>query len=80
MISKITTRGQVSIPSEIRKKLKLEPEMKLEWSIVGNTIRVVPMPKDPIAAFRGRGKGLAGTRELLRERRSQRKKEERDGR
>lgn len=80
MITKITTRGQVSIPSKIRKKLKLEPEMKLEWSIEGSVIRVVPLPKDPVAAFRGRGKGLASTRDLLRERQSQRRKEEHDGR
>ncbi|MGQ9646840.1 MAG: AbrB/MazE/SpoVT family DNA-binding domain-containing protein [Thermodesulfobacteriota bacterium] len=39
MKTKVTTRGQVSIPSEIRKKLHIESETKLEWKVEGNTIR-----------------------------------------
>jgi AbrB family looped-hinge helix DNA binding protein len=76
MKTKVTTRGQVSIPSEIRKKLHIESETKLEWMVEGNTIRVIPIPKDPITAFRGRGKGVYTTQDLLRDRRQERRGED----
>lgn len=72
MKTKVTTRGQVSIPADIRKKLNIESETKLEWFIEGNTIRIIPIPKDPILAFRGRGKGAYTTRDLLRDRKRER--------
>jgi len=75
MKTKVTTRGQVSIPSEIRKKLNIESETKLEWMVEGNTIRVIPIPKDPITAFRGRGKGVYTTQDLLRDRGQERRRE-----
>ena len=74
--TKVTTRGQVSIPAEIRKKLHIETDTKLEWSIDGNAIRVIPVPKDPISAFRGRGKGVYTTQDLLKERRQDRNLED----
>jgi len=81
MKTKVTTRGQVSIPAEIRKKLHIETDTKLEWSIDGNEIRVIPVPKDSISAFRGRGKGLYTTQDLLKERMQERNLEdERDQR
>ncbi len=76
MKAKVTTRGQVSIPAEIRKKFNIEPESKVEWIVDGNVIRVVPLPKDPVAAFRGRGSGKYSTEQLLRERRSERARED----
>ena len=81
MKTKVTTRGQVSIPAEIRKKLRIETDTKLEWFIEGNAIRVVPVPKDPISAFRGKGKGVYTTQDLLKERTQERSLEdERDKR
>jgi AbrB family looped-hinge helix DNA binding protein len=81
MKTKVTTRGQVSIPAEIRKKLHIETDTKLEWCIEGNAIRVVPVPKDPISAFRGKGKGVYTTQDLLKERTQERSLEdERDKR
>jgi AbrB family looped-hinge helix DNA binding protein len=76
MKTKVTTRGQVSIPSEIRKKLHIESETKLEWMVEGNTIRIIPIPKDPITAFRGRGKRVYTTQNLLRDRRQERRRED----
>ncbi len=75
MKSKVTTRGQVSIPSEIRKKFNIEPESKIEWVVEGNVIKVVPLPKDAVAAFRGRGSGGYSTEQLIEERRAEREKE-----
>lgn len=81
MKTKVSTRGQVSIPSEIRKRLHIESETKLEWVVEGNTIRVIPIPKDPITAFRGRGKGAYTTQDLLNDRRLERRREnDRDSR
>ena len=76
MKATVTTRGQVSIPSKIRKQFKIEPESKIEWLIEGNTIKVIPLPKDPIAAFKGRGKGIYSVSRLLKERKEERKKED----
>ncbi len=76
MKAKVTTRGQVSIPSEIRKKFNIEPESRVEWVVKGNVIRVIPLPKDPVAAFRGRGSRKYSTERLIEERRAERGKED----
>ena len=81
MKTKVTTRGQVSIPAAIRKKLHIESETKLEWFIEGNTLRIIPIPKDPISAFRGKGRGIYTTKDLLKDRLGERRGEnERDKR
>jgi AbrB family looped-hinge helix DNA binding protein len=76
MKAKVTSRGQVSIPSEIRRKFNIEPESRVEWIVESNTIKVVPLPKDPVAAFRGRGSGRCSTERLIQERRAEREKED----
>ncbi|MDA2936804.1 AbrB/MazE/SpoVT family DNA-binding domain-containing protein [Acidobacteria bacterium AH-259-A15] len=74
MRTKVTKRGQVSIPSKVRKKLKIGPDTKLEWVVEGNTARVIPLPSDPLKAFRGSGKkGMV--RRLLDERRRDQEQE-----
>lgn len=71
MRTKVTTRGQVSIPAPIRRQLRIKADTTLEWVVEGNTVRVIPLPNDPLAAFRGSGKG--GTvKELLKDRRRNR--------
>jgi len=73
MRTKLTNRGQISIPSAIRRKLKLEPETLLEWVVEGNTLRAIPIPADPLTALRGSGKKGAVAR-LLAERARDRKR------
>lgn len=68
MRTKVTERGQVSIPVEIRRKLGIRAQTSLEWVVEGNTARVIPIPDDPVAALRGSGKRGAVGR-LLAERR-----------
>ena len=81
MKTKVTTRGQVSIPAEIRKKFRIEADTNLEWNIEETSIRVVPVPKDPISAFRGKGRGVYTTQDLLKERiRERNSEDERDKR
>ena len=74
MRTKVTLRGQVSIPAAVRKKLQLKPETLLEWIIEGNTVRVIPIPDDPIAAFRGSG-NKGEVRRLLADRRRDRRRD-----
>ena len=75
MRTKVTKRGQVSVPSRVRKQLHIVPDTTLEWVIEGATARVIPVPADPVGAFRGSGKkGLV--RDLLRDRRRDRQKED----
>jgi AbrB family looped-hinge helix DNA binding protein len=67
MRTKISKRGQVSVPSEVRKRLGIGPDTTLEWTIEGNSAKVFPIPADPIKAFRGSGpKGQV--QRLLKER------------
>lgn len=67
MRSTITSRGQTVIPAHIRRLFDLSPADRLEWIVENDTIRVVPVRTDPIAAFRGQGKGGSVER-LLAER------------
>jgi len=76
MKAKVTARGQVSIPSEIRKKFNIEPESRIEWVVEGSVIKVIPLPKDPVAAFRGRGSRKYTTERLIEERRAERENED----
>lgn len=76
MKTRVTTRGQVSIPSRIRKKFNIEPESQIIWQTEGNTIRVIPIPKDPVSAFRGKGSGAYSTGKMIRDRQDERRKEE----
>ncbi|MBI5604740.1 MAG: AbrB/MazE/SpoVT family DNA-binding domain-containing protein [Deltaproteobacteria bacterium] len=74
MKTRVTTRGQVSIPSRIRKKFNIEPESQVIWQTEGNTIRVIPIPKDPVSAFRGKGAGRYSTEKMIRDRQDERRK------
>ncbi len=76
MKTKVTTRGQISIPSEIRKKFHIEPESKIEWAVEGNVIKVIPLPKDPVGAFRGRGRKKYISEQFLKDRSDERKRED----
>lgn len=46
-------KGQVVIPSRIRKQLSIEKGSVLEIALVGDHIEMRPVPADPIAAFCG---------------------------
>jgi hypothetical protein len=49
--------GQVSIPAPIRRQLRITADTTVEWIVEGSTVRVIPLPDDPLAAFRGSGRG-----------------------
>ncbi len=74
MQSTITSRGQTVIPAEIRKLFHLGPSDRLQWAVGSDGIRVTPVVANPIAAFRGSGKG-GGAARLVAERRRNAKTE-----
>ena len=51
---RITSKGQVTIPIEIRKKLGLVPESEVDFKLEGNSARLVKVP-----AKRARSRGAA---------------------
>ena len=71
---KITSKGQVTIPVEIREKLGLLPNCEVEFEIVGQTVRMrkVRKAKGPgrrgkslVARLRGKGSVRMTTDEIL---------------
>jgi len=49
------------------------PDTTVEWVVEGNAVKLIPIPANPIQAFRGSGKkGLV--RELLKDRRKDRQR------
>ena len=76
MLTTVSSRGQTSIPSEIRKKYSIGANTKLQWIDDGGFITVVPIGIDPIETFRGKSKGKELVKALLEGRREEREKDE----
>src|SRR3954453_309901 len=70
MRTTVTQRGQTVVPAKIRRDYGIEPQTRLEWIDDGYTIRVIPIPEDPVRAARGSSHGLG--RRLLAERERER--------
>ncbi len=79
-LAKISSKGGVIIPKEIRKKFGLEPGMLVAFVEEEGSIKIVPMPKDPVNYARGMLKRKAGekplTEVLLEERKKELEREE----
>lgn len=58
MKTTVTERGQTVVPARIREDHRIEPRTQLEWIDDGHTIRIVPLPEDPIRAAKGASKDL----------------------
>ena len=54
---RVTSKGQVTIPIEIREKFGLLPETEVDFRIDGNTVRLVKTADRP---GRSRGEALVG--------------------
>ncbi len=57
MQTAVTKRGQTVVPAIIRKHYKIQEGDYLIWIDNGSTIQVIPVPRDPIQALRGSGRG-----------------------
>lgn len=51
--TKLSSRGQIVIPKEIRDKLGLSPGQKLEVYDEGNKIVLIAVPEDPVDSLNG---------------------------
>lgn len=80
METTVSRRGQTVVPAAIRQRHNIKEGDQLVWIDDGQTIRVIPVPADPIKALRGSGKGQNLTAKLLEERRKDRERENRHGR
>lgn len=76
--SKVSSKGWVVIPKEIRERHGIKPGDEVHIVEHGNTITLIPKAKDPIAAGRGLLKGGKSMKEFLEEKRRELEEEERD--
>jgi AbrB family looped-hinge helix DNA binding protein len=69
---RITSKGQVTIPQEIREQLGLLPETEVEFEVEGNAVRIRKARGDSrrgtrlIARMRGRADRGLSTEEILK--------------
>jgi len=75
METAVTKRGQTTIPASIRKRYQIKEGDCLVWLDDGQSIKVVPVPADPIRALRGSGRGERLLELLLATRREERERE-----
>ena len=74
---KVSKKGWVVIPSEIRERHSIRPGDRVHVVDYAGHIAIIPAAKDPIAAGRGMLKGGASlTKALLEERRWELEREE----
>jgi AbrB family looped-hinge helix DNA binding protein len=75
MRTTVTQRGQTVIPAELRRRYGITEGTEVEWVDTGTEMKVIPIPSDPVAVLRGRGRGERLLHTLLEERRRDRKRE-----
>ncbi len=77
LTAKVSAKGWVVIPAEIRKRYNIQPGDTLAFVEYGGQISLVRVPDDPIAVGRGMLKGGPSlTKELLEDRRREFEREE----
>lgn len=75
--ARMSSKGWVVIPKELRKKYGLRPGKEVDLVDVGEALYVVPVPDDPIEAAAGMFKGSPSMLDaLLEERTLEREREE----
>lgn len=79
MRTTISSRGQTAVPAAVRKRFMLKGSSRLEWMVEGDVITLLPVPAQPVRAFRGSLAGRYSVKTLLSERTRERRRERRDG-
>lgn len=75
MRTTVSQRGQTVIPAELRRRYDITEGTEIEWVDTGTGMKAIPVPSDPVAVLRGRGKGERLVEILLEERRRDRERE-----
>lgn len=65
MQTAVTQRGQTVIPAPIRKRYNIMTGDQLVWLDDGETIKVIPIPGNPLHALHGAGRGEKLVERLL---------------
>jgi AbrB family looped-hinge helix DNA binding protein len=65
----ISSKGQLVIPAELRKKYRLKAGSRVAFEDVGGEIRIKPNPYDALLALRGKFAQFPLEQDLLEERR-----------
>jgi len=75
MKTAVSKRGQTVIPSRLRKRYAIDEKTFLQWIDTGETIKVIPVPRDILRALRGIAKGEKLLDTLLAERKFDKNRE-----
>jgi len=68
---KVTTKGQVTIPQEIRDRLGIQPGAEVDFKVEGKTVKLIPLGKAQargrriVERLRGRATVRLSTREIM---------------
>jgi len=68
---RVTSKGQVTIPIEVRERLGIEPESEVEFEVVGNLAQIRKVASSPsrgeriVAHLRGTATTKLSTDELM---------------
>ncbi len=74
--AKVSTKGQIVLPVEFRRRLGMEPGSTVEVVDAGSHLVIVPRPEEPVRESRGLFAGEDSlTEALLEERRAERSRE-----
>ena len=77
-IVKTSSKGQILIPKEVRKRLGLKPGQRLNLKLIGDQkIELTPVPLEPVEAFCGIfQEGSSLTEALIKDRKQELTREE----
>ncbi len=68
---RITTKGQVTIPQEIREQLGIQPGAEVEFRVEGNVVKLIPTKRNVthgrriVERLRGKATLRMSTREIM---------------
>ena len=66
---RVTSKGQVTIPQEVRRRLGIEPGSEVDFQVVNDDVRLVRRPTDSgttlVATMRGLGGVSMSTDEIM---------------
>ncbi len=77
MKTKVTSRGQTSIPAKIRREFDITEQTMLDWVVEEGRIVIYPIPENPFEKLRGIARHIGpSVADLLEQRRQDREQED----